>query len=123
MKILIVDDDPLVARLLSLQLARLGHDCRVEGRADRIAEHVLSWRPDRLLLDVMLPGFNAADALSEWRRRDDNPPVVLLSSLGELARRKLPEWTACLPLLRKPVAAATLASALADAGAPGVMQH
>jgi two-component system OmpR family response regulator len=80
-RILVVDDDPDLRRLISEFLA--GHGYRVESAASaaamRSAIEVL--RPDLVILDVMMPG---EDGLAAARRltAEHGPAVIMLSALG-----------------------------------------
>ena len=118
MKILVVEDNALVGRLLSLQLNRSGHEVRIDSHADTLVEVIQTWKPDAVLLDIMLPGYNAADALTELRQLPSMPHVVLMSALGERAYAKLPTWARQYRMLRKPIQDADLAEALASTATP-----
>jgi two-component system response regulator ResD len=81
-RVLVVDDDPTVAEVVTGYLQRAGY---VVDRADdgptalaRAAAH----RPDLVVLDLMLPGM---DGLEVCRRmRDDGPvPVIMLTARGD----------------------------------------
>ncbi|MFE1434667.1 response regulator transcription factor [Streptomyces griseoaurantiacus] len=81
-RILVVDDDPTVAEVVSGYLDRAGYvvDRAEDGPAalDRAAAH----RPDLVVLDLMLPGM---DGLEVCRRlRENGPvPVVMLTARGD----------------------------------------
>jgi DNA-binding response OmpR family regulator len=66
-KILIVDDNPFVARLWSRKLREAGYlvQTAVDGMSARMA--VCEWRPDLVLLDVVLPDTDGLTLCREWR--------------------------------------------------------
>ena len=72
--ILVVDDDPDVARFVEINLRFVGYDVLVAGDGEealRIAEEV---RPDLILLDIMMPridGFEVARRLREEAQLKD----------------------------------------------------
>jgi signal transduction histidine kinase len=86
---LIVDDDPIGARLLRKYLQRAGHDVviRADGRAG--LDRALSDPPDLVILDVMMPGlggFEVCRALRSVEATRDLP-VIFLSARGDLRDR------------------------------------
>lgn len=66
-KVLIVDDNPFVARLWSRKLSDAGYlvQTAVDGSGARAA--VVEWRPDLVLLDVVLPDTDGLALCREWR--------------------------------------------------------
>ena len=64
-RLLIVEDDAELARLVADYLAGAGFEVDVEGRGDRAVSRILAERPDLVVLDLMLPG---EDGLSVCRR-------------------------------------------------------
>jgi len=66
-KVLIVDDNPFVARLWSRKLSDAGYlvQTAVDGTGARAA--VADWRPDLVLLDVVLPDTDGLALCREWR--------------------------------------------------------
>src|ERR1041385_751380 len=81
-RILIVDDDEKIARLLRDYLQPFGYqvDTARDGRAG--LARALEGNYAAILLDVMLPGLNGFDVLRELRRQS-NVPVLMLTALGE----------------------------------------
>lgn len=85
-EVLIVDDDPTVAEVLSRFLRREGYrvDIAVDGPTG--LEKALSGRPDLVILDLMLPGLGGLEVCR--RLREVTPiPVIMLTALGEAADR------------------------------------
>jgi CheY-like chemotaxis protein len=60
-KILIVDDDPIVAETMELVFSRRGYDVRSAHSAEDAIAVLADWKPDVALLDVMLPQMNGVD--------------------------------------------------------------
>jgi two-component system, OmpR family, alkaline phosphatase synthesis response regulator PhoP len=79
-RILIVEDDPDLARGLSSNLEIEGHQPEVvhDGRA--ALERARRSPPDLIVLDLMLPGLDGLRVLSELRRDDPATPVLILTA-------------------------------------------
>jgi len=77
---LIADDDPLSAERLRAVLERWGHDVRVAGDA-RTAEVLTQvWRPDVVLLELVLPDGDGVTLIPRLRAGDEPPQIVIVSS-------------------------------------------
>jgi len=88
MKILIVDDHPLILHALEQVLPRLNRRLEVLGAADRVeALTLLARHPDcaMVLLDLTLPGARGLDLLAELRRDRPLLPIVVLSATHDSA--------------------------------------
>jgi DNA-binding response OmpR family regulator len=85
-RILIVDDDPILAQVVSRYLQR--HGMRTEWVADGEAAVAAVERqaPDLVLLDVMLPGRGGHELCQDLRHRWDLP-VLMLTALGDAEAR------------------------------------
>lgn len=82
-RVLVVDDDPMVRRLLTTVLAAQGID--VVGEAtdgDEVVSAVAEHRPDVVLMDLHMRRTGGLDAIREVRRRPDSPAVIALTSFG-----------------------------------------
>ena len=78
--VLVVDDDKATRRVVADAFREEGDAFAVEEAADgRLALELLdAWRPDVVILDVVLPEMGGIDVLKEMRRRS-NVPVILLT--------------------------------------------
>ncbi|WP_026151297.1 response regulator transcription factor [Streptomyces prunicolor] len=82
MRVLVVDDDPTVAEVVSGYLDRAGYVVdRAEDGPEALARAAAHW-PDLVVLDLMLPGI---DGLEVCRRmREHGPvPVIMLTARGD----------------------------------------
>jgi DNA-binding response OmpR family regulator len=86
-RILLVEDEPALARGLLDNLRAEGFDARLVGRGDRVLQAVEELDPDGLVLDIMLPGRSGLEVLKDLRARRPDLPVLLLSAKGELVDR------------------------------------
>ena len=90
-KILVVDDDEALLRVISLSLF-LEDDCSVETARDGIEalERVTSDTFDLVILDLSMPRMDGRTFFRELRARGHRMPVVILSAYGaESARQEL----------------------------------
>src|SRR5918998_6060348 len=76
-RVLVVDDDASLAEMLTIVLRQEGFDSRMCVRGDRAMELFRDYRPDVVLLDLMLPGKDGIDVCREIRAESDVPIVML----------------------------------------------
>jgi two-component system, OmpR family, response regulator MtrA len=76
-RVLVVDDDPALAEMLTIVLRNEGCDSRVCPNGDRALSEFRDYRPDVVLLDLMLPGKNGIDVCKEIRAESGTPIVML----------------------------------------------
>ena len=83
-RILVVDDEPSVTRNLKLNLeSRGGYDVFGENRATRALAAARDFRPDLILLDVMMPDMDGGEVAAQLRADPllCDTPVVFLTAL------------------------------------------
>ncbi len=85
-KILVVDDDPDIVESLKLVLQSAEYDVETALTIDEAFEKVQSWRPDLILLDIMMPdgteGFHFVWKLrNEYPEEVANTPILVLSAI------------------------------------------
>jgi two-component system response regulator MtrA len=78
-RILVVDDDPSLAEMLTIVLRGEGFDTAVVGDGTQALTAVRELRPDLVLLDLMLPGMNGID-VCRVLRADSGVPIVMLTA-------------------------------------------
>ncbi len=78
-RILVVDDDPSLAEMLTIVLRGEGFDTAVIGDGTQALTAVRELRPDLVLLDLMLPGMNGID-VCRVLRADSGVPIVMLTA-------------------------------------------
>ncbi|HIU87996.1 MAG TPA: response regulator transcription factor [Candidatus Avilachnospira avistercoris] len=82
-KILIVDDDPSISELISLYLNKERYDTKCVEDGEEALKAFESYKPDLILLDLMLPGMDGYQVCREIRSKSDTP-VIMLSAKGEV---------------------------------------
>jgi len=81
-KILIVDDDPPIVKLLKFALEDAGYETSVAVDGDEAERKVKEDRPDLVLLDIMLPTKDGYSVLEDLRGSSDFKilPIVIISA-------------------------------------------
>ncbi len=82
-RILVVEDQPDLADMLARNLTVEGFDVRTAGDGRDVVPLVRSWRPDLVILDLMLPGLDGFEVLRGIRAEYQRLPVIILSARGE----------------------------------------
>jgi two-component system response regulator MtrA len=81
-KVLVVDDDAALSEMLTIVLRQEGFDSRVVARGDRALAEMRDYRPDVVLLDLMLPGKDGIDVCREIRA-ESGVPIVMLTAKSD----------------------------------------
>ena len=84
-RILVVDDDPDITFAVSLFLRKEGYE--VQSAASRVEgmKAIASYKPDLLILDVMMEQPDDGIAMAqELRRTGQSLPIVMLTSVGKV---------------------------------------
>jgi DNA-binding response OmpR family regulator len=86
-KVLIVDDEPNILTALEFLFRRSGYDVRLAADGAEALQQVDAWRPDVMLLDIMMPVKNGYEVCQAVRERPDlaGLKIVMLSAKGSEA--------------------------------------
>lgn len=82
-KILIVDDDNNIAELISLYLTKECFETMIVGDGESALTAAESFKPNLMLLDLMLPGIDGYHVCREIRAKS-SLPIIMLSAKGEI---------------------------------------
>ncbi|HEX8632301.1 MAG TPA: response regulator transcription factor [Catenuloplanes sp.] len=83
-QILVVDDDPDIRQLLTDVLEMEGHEVQVAADGLAAVRALEGYRPDFVVLDVMMPGLDGYGVLRSIRSQDGIPlPVLMLTASAE----------------------------------------
>ena len=88
-RLLIVEDEPSLARGLSDNFREEGYDVQVVIRGEAVRAALDAFRPDVLVLDVRLPGRSGFDVLKDLRASGDPVRVLMLTAKGDIVDRVL----------------------------------
>ncbi len=82
-KILIVEDDRRIARFLEIDLTKQGYEVRkVDNGLDALIEFE-EFKPDVVLLDVMLPEVDGIELAKRMRQMSESVGIIMITALGE----------------------------------------
>ena len=86
-RVLIADDEPNIVTSLRFLMTRSGYEVQVARNGDEALELVESFRPDLVLLDVMMPRRSGYEVCQKMREREDwrHIRIVMLSAKGREA--------------------------------------
>ena len=79
-KVLVIEDEPTLARLLSYNLSQEGYDTTVIDHGAEGLQVALQRSFDLIILDIMLPGMNGFEILSSLRQNGNRTPVIVLTA-------------------------------------------
>ena len=83
-KLLVVDDDPFIARLLEIELAAAGYQVRVANDGQQAMDQVGQDPPDLVITDVMMPHVDGFELTRSLRQdpRTATISVIILTARG-----------------------------------------
>lgn len=87
-RILVVEDDPSISRLLQLELEHRGIRVQVEGNGLGALAALETFRPNAVVLDILLPGMDGEHVLNRIRGQGRPLPVIMLTA-RDAARDKI----------------------------------
>jgi two-component system KDP operon response regulator KdpE len=82
LKVLVVDDEPPIRKLLRMGLSTQGYEI-LEASNGKMSLELLEQKPDLVILDLGLPDMQGLELLRMMRWRNEAVPIVVLSSRGD----------------------------------------
>jgi len=79
-RILVIEDENHIAEGLKLNLALQGYDVMIAPDGVLGLNQWKTWRPDLIILDIMLPGIDGFSVLQSIRLEDEQVPILILSA-------------------------------------------
>src|SRR5512137_757287 len=80
--ILVIEDEPSIAEVISLYLKRAGYQVQVVGDGQAAQDLLARQLPDLVILDLMLPRVDGV-AITRWLRDRSDVPIIMLTSRRE----------------------------------------
>ena len=80
LRVLVVDDEANIAELISMALRYEGFEVRAAHTGTKAVSAAKEFRPDAVVLDIMLPDFDGLDVLRRMRATEPDVPVVFLTA-------------------------------------------
>jgi DNA-binding response OmpR family regulator len=86
-RLLLVEDEAALARGIADNFRDEGYEVQVVDHGNDALRAVAAFRPNLLVLDIMLPGRSGLDILRDLRARGEQLPVLMLTAKGEVVDR------------------------------------
>lgn len=106
--VLIVEDEPVLARNLGRSLERMGHSVETTDSGESALAQVQAQRPDLILLDNRLPGMSGLDTLQRLRAHDPSLLVIMMTAFATLDDAVTAMRLGAADFVRKPIGLAEL---------------
>lgn len=87
MKLLLVEDEPKMARMLQRGLAEEGHQVDVCSLGEEASAQALAVSYDAIILDWSLPDVDGVSVLRRWRQAGALTPVLMLTARGSVGEK------------------------------------
>ncbi len=86
-RILVIEDDTHIAEGLRLNLSFKGYDVKISPDGVSGIRDWKEWKPELIVLDIMLPGIDGLTVLRNIRLEDERLPILIVSARGEIEDR------------------------------------
>ncbi len=87
-KVLVVDDEPTIAEVVSRYLTRAGYAARIAATGEEALRQAAADRPDVVVLDLMLPDVDGLEVMRRLRAQNrERTAIILLTARGEESDR------------------------------------
>ncbi|MBW7474632.1 response regulator transcription factor [Paenibacillus oenotherae] len=86
-KILVVDDEPSISMLIEFNLKLAGYDVRCVHDGEAVFDMLKPFRPDLIVLDLMLPKMDGIQVCRELRKQNNAVPIIMLTALQDVTDR------------------------------------
>ena len=111
-RILIVDDDPGLLRLMSIRLSQYGFSVDAAESAAAALQQIQARRPDAVISDLRMDGMDGIGLLSALQEKHPGVPVIMLTAHGTIPDAVKATQSGALAFLTKPVDRTELLQAL-----------
>ena len=89
-RVLVVDDEPMVTDWLKMVIEQgataPGYEVRAAAVGSRALDIFSSWRPDVVLIDLVLPDIDGIELLRQMKAIDESPEMIVISGVGTITR-------------------------------------
>ncbi len=82
-KILVIDDEPAILNLVTAYLRAEGYDYNTAEDGLSGLKAFKAYKPDLVILDIMLPGMDGIEVLNQIRRESEDAYVIMLTAKSE----------------------------------------
>lgn len=82
-KILIIEDEEALASVLSSKFTRSGFEVMVGINGEDGLNKIEGWKPDLILLDIVMPKINGYEVLESLQKQGNIIPIIIISNSGQ----------------------------------------
>lgn len=82
-KILIIEDEEALASVLSVKFKLEGFKVLIAANGQDGLKKIKAWRPDVILLDIVMPKMNGYEVLENLQKNNNKIPVIVISNSGQ----------------------------------------
>ena len=82
-RLLIIDDEPAICAFIARIAANAGYQTLVVESADSVLEHVRSWKPTHIVMDLQMPVVDGLELLSQLASDHCSATIILVSGVGD----------------------------------------
>jgi CheY-like chemotaxis protein len=113
-RILVVEDDIDVSRVVAQMLEHLGYRSVQCGHAQEALEHIRSQKFDLVLIDYRMPDMTGVDLILMLRQDNCHVPVIVMTGYSATEDRISSEKLQVCAVLRKPITVSQLATVVSE---------
>ena len=81
-KIIVVDDEVKMQRIVQIMLSKMGHEAVLAGTAEEALAHMERERADLILTDMKMPSMSGIDLLRAAKKVNKDVPVIIMTAYG-----------------------------------------
>jgi DNA-binding NtrC family response regulator len=107
-RVLVVDDDPAIRKIIADRMRAQGHDVEMAVDGEAALTAVTTFEPDLVLLDMKMPKKDGFEVLEALRRGESPPAVVMITAHGNIERAVRAIQLGAADFIAKPFEAAHL---------------
>jgi len=115
-RVLIIDDDRDAAEFLKLLVEPRGYLVRTAATGQEARETLTTWRPELVLMDMMLPDVQGLDLLRDFREASPEAQIIMVTGYGSVAKAVEAMEAGAFSFIEKPVDVGILMAMLEKAG-------
>lgn len=107
-RVLVVDDDPSIRKIIADRMRAKGHDVQVAVDGEAALDAVAEFEPELVLLDMKMPKMDGFEVLEALRRGESPPEVVMITAHANIERAVKAIQSGAADFIAKPFEAAQL---------------
>ncbi|MDX2270279.1 MAG: sigma-54 dependent transcriptional regulator [Bryobacter sp.] len=122
MRILLVEDEEKLRRLVALHLEEEGHEVRAYGSAEEALEREGAGAAELVITDLKLPGMDGLSFLGRLREMEAEAPVIVMTAFGNIDTAVAAMKQGALDFLQKPFSLEHLSAVVEKAASVGSLR-